>query len=106
MATKKGTNDAERRTTKSTGASAPDDFPVELLGEFAELPEQLVKNIGTIAGASVAGGGYFGISVTDDGDSCRLAVRSGLFVLDKRFGSIAKLEGALAYCARKLADLG
>ena len=102
MATKKETSSAERRATNTQGNIAPDDFPSELAGEFAEISEQTVRNIGTIAGLAVRNGGYFGISVTDDGGSCRLAVRNGPFVLDKRFSTAAKLEGALAYCLRKL----
>jgi hypothetical protein len=82
--------------------TTPDDFPAELLGEFREMGRVLTGNLGTIAGLACAGGGYFGFSVTDDGESCRLAVRHGQFTLDKRFSSIAKLEGALAYCLGKL----
>jgi len=102
VATKKGILDAKRRPANTQGNVAPDDFPDELSGEFAELPDQTIKNIGTIAGFAVRNGGYFGISVTDDGGSCRLAIRNGPFVLDKRFSTLAKFEGALAYCLRKL----
>ncbi len=102
MAPIKGKQDVQRGSTERKGDTAPDDFPDELSGEFDTLSKTLVGNIGTIAGLAVAGGGYFGISITDDGGSCRLAVRSGPFVLDKRFSTVAKLEGALAYCLRKL----
>jgi len=102
MPTKKGNEDAQRRPVTPKASVAPDDFPEEFDGEFLKLPNQLVKNIGVIAGLAVSGGGYFGLSVTDDGGSCRLAVRNGPFVLDKRFSTIGKLEGALAYCLRKL----
>jgi len=102
MPAKQESTNAKRGTTDRKTDTAPDDFPDELNGEFSELSEQLVRNIGTIAGLAVSGGGYFGVSVTDDGGSCRLAIRSGPFVLDKRFSTIAKFEGALAYCLRKL----
>lgn len=102
MPAKKGTENAERRPTINQGNTAPDDFPNELGGEFTALPEVTVRNIGVIAGLAVTGGGYFGLSVTDDGGSCRLAIRNGSFVLDKRFSTVAKFEGALAYCLRKL----
>jgi len=83
---------------------APDDYPEELRGEFAKLPAQCVKNIGTIAGLTVSSGGYFGLSVTDDSGSLRLAVRHGAFVLDKRYYGLVQFETALAYCLRKLGD--
>ncbi len=102
MATKKGTEDVQRRTAGTQGNTAPDDFPDELGGEFTTLPEVTIRNIGVIAGLAISGGGYFGLSVTDDGGSCRLAIRNGPFVLDKRFSTVAKFEGALAYCLRKL----
>ena len=100
---KEVTHDA-RRQNNSQGNTAPDDFPSELLGEFATLPSQTVQNVGTIAGLAVGGGGYFGLSVTDDGGSVRLAIRHGSFVLDKRFYGLTKFEGALAYCLGKLRD--
>jgi len=100
--TKQESNDAKRRATERKADTTPDDFPDELNGEFSDLSDVLVRNIGAIAGLAVSGGGYFGVSVTDDGGSCRLAIRNGSFVLDKRFSTIAKLEGALAYCLRKL----
>jgi len=102
MPSTKGKDNDQRGPATHKADTTPDDFPDELSGDFAILPRQLVENIGTIAGLAVSGGGYFGISVTDDGGSCRLAVRNGSFVLDKRFSTIAKLEGALAYCLRKL----
>jgi len=95
MATSKETKSGERRPISSKASVAPDDFPEEFDGEFVQLPSQLVKNIGVIAGLAVSGGGYFGISVTDDGGSCRIAVRNGSFVLDKRFSTITKLEGEI-----------
>jgi len=102
MPAKQESNNAKRGTADRKADTTPDDFPDELNGEFSDLPTQLVANIGTIAGLAISGGGYFGVSVTDDGGSCRLAIRNGSFILDKRFSTIAKLEGALAYCLRKL----
>lgn len=102
MATKKEITSAQRGPISPKADVSPDDFPAELDGDFAVLPGQLAKSIGAIAGLALRGGGYFGISITDDGGSCRLAVRNGTFALDKRFSSLVKLEGALAYCLRKL----
>lgn len=102
MSTKKEAANATKGNTVAKRDQAPDDFPAELSGEFAELSDVTVKNVGAIAGLSVRGGGYFGISVTDDGGSIRLAVRNGSFALDKRFYAVAKFEGALAYCLNKL----
>jgi len=102
MPGKQESNNAKRGAIERKADTTPDDFPDELDGEFSDLSDVLVRNIGAIAGLAISGGGYFGISVTDDGGSCRLAIRNGPFVLDKRFSTIAKLEGALAYCLRKL----
>ena len=92
------------RKTPDKPSTLPDDFPTELRGEFEQLPEQLTKNLGTIAGYAIADGGYFGISVTDDRDSCKLAVRCKSVTFEKRVGSITQLETLLAYCLRKLTD--
>lgn len=102
MAASKEKESAKRGTITPKRDTAPDDYPDDLDGEFASLDDQMVKNLGTICGLAIRGGGYFGISCTDDGQSVRLAVRNGAFVLDKRFSARAKLEGALAYCLRKL----
>jgi len=94
------------RSTHTQGNTAPDDYPEELRGDFEQLSPQTIQNIGTVAGAAISGGGYFGLSVTDDGGSARLAIRHGAFVLDKRYYAVGKFEAALAYCVRKLAELG
>jgi hypothetical protein len=97
-------SNATKRNTEVKRDTTPDDFPDELRGEFEHLPKQLTANLGTIAGIAVSGGGYFGISVTDDGGSVRLAIRHGAFAIDRRFYAIGKLESALAYCLGKLRD--
>lgn len=104
MPTKRGTKNATDATRTSARDTTPDDFPDELRGDFDALSGQLVENLGTIAALAVSGGGYFGISVTDDGGSVRLAIRHQSFNLDRRFYGIGKLEAALAYCLRKLRD--
>lgn len=104
MPTKKGTTDAKRGHTANQADTAPADFPTGLDGEFSRLPAQTVKNLGTIAGLAVADGGYFGISVTDDGGSCRLAVRHQQVVLDKRLYRLSHLDTALAYLLSKLRE--
>lgn len=93
-----------RQKTNQPAATAPDDFPEELGGEFEEMGGQLAANIGTVASLAVRGGGYFGISVTDDGGSVRLAVRHESVTLDRRFYALGKLEAALAYLVRKLGE--
>lgn len=85
--------------------SVPADFPAEYGGEFQQLSPQLCANLGTLAGLTLASGGYFGISITDDGGSVRLALRRGPFQFDKRFYSLAKFEGATAWVARRLEEL-
>lgn len=95
---------ATKRDTEVKRDTTPDDFPAELRGEFEQLPRQLAANIGAVARAAVVGGGYFGLSITDDGGSARLAIRRGSFVLDRRFYAVGKLEAALAYCVGKLRD--
>jgi hypothetical protein len=82
----------------------PDDFPSELRGEFSEFTDVNIRCIGIVAGHAVTGGGYFGLSVTDDGDSCKLVVRHKKLAFEKRCGSIKQLETLLAYCQRKLTD--
>jgi len=102
MASAREKKNAPSGQVNKPGNTAPDDFPEELRGEFEQIPSQLAANIGAIAALAVAGGGYFGISVPDDGGSCRLAIRHKSFELDRRFSGIGKLEGALAYCLQKL----
>jgi len=104
VATKREATNESKRPTTAKRDTTPDDFPAELLGEFSSISGQLATNIGTIAGLAINGGGYFGISVTDDGGSVRLAIRHGAFELDRRFYAVGKLEGALAYCLTKLRD--
>lgn len=104
MATKESKSNASGRPSYDKRDTAPDDFPTELDGEFANLPAQTVQNIGVIAGLAVTSGGYFGLSCTDDGGSVRLAIRHGSFALDKRFYAATKFEAALAYCLRKLRE--
>lgn len=106
MPTRGSKKDATASTGNTSRTHTPDDFPDELRGDFDEIPAQLAANIGTIAGIAVSGGGYFGISVTDDGGSARLAIRHKSFDLDRRFYGVGKLEAALAYCLRKLQDGG
>ena len=102
----------ERESKKNGNARAkitspiglPDDFPSELLGEFANLSDVTAGNIGHICRWAVSGGGYFGFSITDDGDSCKLAIRSKKLSIEKRCGSLVQLETLLAYCRKKLTD--
>lgn len=97
-------SNARGRETNNQRDTAPDDYPAELRGEFERLHGQVVQNIATVAAAAISGGGYFGLSVTDDSGSLRLAIRHGAFALDKRYYGLAQFETALAYCMRKLGE--
>jgi hypothetical protein len=104
MATKGKQTNAERRAVEPKGDVTPADFDFITSGDFSDLSGQIVQNIGVVAAATTSGGGYFGLSTTDDGGSCRLAVRHGSLVLDRRFYRLTDLESALAYCIRKLRE--
>jgi hypothetical protein len=104
MPTGEKKSNATKRSPEVKRDTTPSDFPAELRGEFEDFPQQLSSNIGVVARASVAGGGYFGLSVTDDGGSVRLAIRHGNFAIDRRFYDVRKLEQALAYCIGKLRE--
>lgn len=82
----------------------PNDFPDILRGEFERFGDVHTGNIGTIAALALRGGGYFGISVTDDGGSCKLAVRCGKVAFEKRCYSLVQFEALLAYSLKKLTD--
>jgi len=97
---------ATRQKANQPATTTPDDFPEELGGEFEQMGGQLAANIGTVAAMVCSGGGYFGLSVTDDGGSVRLAVRHESLALDRRFYALGKFEAALAYLVRKLGDAG
>lgn len=104
MATK-GTNNAKQQRTNSSTADHGEDFLAgEFTGEFAEISEQLAANLGTIAKLAVIGGGYFGISVSDDGVTSRLVIRRGAMATDRRFYRTSDLEHALAVALKKLAE--
>jgi hypothetical protein len=104
MPTGEKKSNVSKRNPEVKRDTTPDDFPEELRGEFEDLPQQLAANIGVVARATVIGGGYFGLSVTDDGGSVRLAIRRGTFAIDRRFYDVRKLESALAYCIGKLRE--
>lgn len=95
---------AKPGTIHREAIALPDDFPSELRGEFSELSDVNIKCIGIVAGHAVVGGGYFGLSITDDGDSCKLVVRHKKLAFEKRCGSLKQFETLLAYCQRKLTE--
>lgn len=103
MNKKERTNHGTRSATNNQAPNVPDDFPSELLGEFAVLSDVVAGNLGIIARLATSGGGYFGFSITDDGGSCKLAVRHASLSFDRRLYSVVQLETLLAYCLRKLA---
>lgn len=101
--TTKGTKDA--RTTKSArdADTEKEDFLAgELHGEFTELPEQFANTIGQVARLTIAGGGYFGLSVSDDGVSAKLVINRGKLRTERRFYRLTDVEAALAVCLNKL----
>jgi len=102
MATK-GTNNARtKRTSDATPGDSEDFLAGEFSGEFTDLSDQLAANIGTIARLAVSNGGYFGISVSDDGVTSRLVIRRGTVATDRRFYRVTDLEHALAVALHKL----
>jgi hypothetical protein len=98
----KGDKGGNNRPVPRETTPLPDDFPSELRGEFSEFSAVNIKCIGIIAGHATVGGGYFGLSITDDGDSCKLVVRNKKLAFEKRCGSLKQFEALLAYCQTKL----
>lgn len=92
-----------KREGSESGPSPTDEFDNEFPSEFAGFPKQLIANIGPVIERALLGGGYFGISISDDRGSCKLVVRHGPFEFDRRLPTINHLEQALAFCFRKLA---
>lgn len=103
MAGKRSNNVLPTNTQGPRPSDVPADFPSEFDGEFTGLSGQLLANLATLAGMAVGGGGYFGISITDDGGSIRLAIRRASFTFDKRFYNLHKFEGACAWLAQRMA---
>ena len=101
MTTKRGETNATKRNKPVESLGVPDDFPAELLGEFSDLPDRLWTNIGTVIGLALAHGGYFGLSITDDGGSAKLAVRCTYVSFEKRVYKLADLERLTAYLLGK-----
>lgn len=103
MATRSKTN-GPKPNSSDRATALPDDFPSDLRGEFDGLPTNVCTAYGIVAGLALAGGGYIGLSTTDDGSSCKLAVRAARLSFEKRVISIAQLEKLLVYCKNKLTD--
>lgn len=97
--TTKGAKLNGKRDKIEVDATSKADFLTGLIsGEFTDIQPQLAANIGTIAGLAISGGGYFGLSVSDDGVSAKLVIHRGNLQTDRRFYRIADLEAALAKC--------
>lgn len=101
MTTKRGETNATKRNKPTEPLGLPDDFPPELLGEFSNIPDRFWTNFGTICGLCLTGGGYIGLSITDDGGSVKLAVRCPYVSFEKRVYKLADLEAVTAYMLRK-----
>ena len=93
-----------KRTSASESAIFPDDFPLGLGNEFFGIPELFWRNYGVVTGRVLSRGGYIGISVTDDGGSCKLAVRCPYISFEKRLYKLADAESVIAYLLTKTQD--
>lgn len=91
-----------RRKKDSPDASSEDIFAGSVTAQFGAIPKSIEAQVGLVARLTISAGGYFGLSVTDDGGSCRLAIRHGTLVADRRFYTLGDLEAALSTCYSKL----
>lgn len=73
-------------------------------GDFTELPGTLEPALGAVIRVCVRKGGYFGLSVTDDGGSAKLTVRTGRVTVDRRFYKLADFTAAIAKIFASLRD--
>lgn len=105
MTTKGPKNVVNGRKTTGTDVPSEDLFDGEFPGEFADLPKTIENPIGVVARLVCSNGGYFGLSITDDGGSARLAIRTGKFVADKRFYRLTELEAALSKAFSRLREV-
>lgn len=102
---KKGPNNVNNgRKAPDQNAPTEDLFDGEFPGEFTDLPKTIENPLGVVARLVCSNGGYFGLSITDDGGSARLAIRTGKFVADKRFYRLTELEAALAKAFSRLRE--
>ncbi len=104
MTTKGAKPNAKSKPRSQPSPETADEFDSQFPPEFSGLPDQLVTNFGPIIRLALAGGGYFGISVSDDRNSCKLAVRCGQFIFERRLNGIKQLEAASAFCFGKLRE--
>jgi len=102
MTTKGSKTNAPSTKPKTEDAPSEDIFAGEQFGQFGQIPPGLEAAIGALCRITIQSGGYFGLSVTDDGGSCRLAIRSGGLSADRRFYALPDLETAIARCYAKL----
>lgn len=102
MTTKRSANNGRKGAGQAEETPLPDDFPAELVGDFATIPGTFWKNYGTVAGLVLARGGYIGLSITDDAGSGKLAVRCPRVSFDKRVYKFKDLETLVVYCLNKL----
>lgn len=102
MATKGTKNAGTAKSARDADTEKEDFLAGELHGEFTELPEQFANTIGQVARLTIAGGGYFGLSVSDDGVSAKLVINRGKLRTERRFYRLTDVEAALAVCLNKL----
>jgi len=101
----KGVKNATRnRKANSTDAEAEDIFSDLPSGDFAGLPQSLEAALGALVRVCTRRGGYVGISITDDGGSAKLTIRTGNFHADRRFYKLADFEAAVAQVFGKLRE--
>lgn len=104
MPTKKDQSNAKPRTRAGKTDQVESQLDFEFSSEFSDLPEILCTNLGIILRLAIRNGGYFGLSVTDDGGSARLAIRCSRFTLDKRVYQLRQLELIASTVYSKLRD--
>lgn len=103
MAKKELNNGTGRYAHPAAFTDAP-PLDLGLSEEFGNLPGQLTTNLGTVIGLVLRGGGYFGLSITDDGGAARIAVRCKRFTVDRRVYKLTDLQAVVSKIHTALRD--
>jgi len=95
-----------RTSSSSTPAMASaDTVSYQFSLPFVELDRVTADNLGKLLRLALIGGGYFGISIPDDGGNCRLAIRCTRLVVDVRCHNFADFGTVLADLHKRLTDV-
>lgn len=100
----KGTKNGQSQPKAYEPLAIPDDLPDDLKSSFGDLGEDFKRAFGPIVARACVGGGYVGFSVSDDGDSCKLVVRTARFAIEKRCYSVKQLDSLCTYVWSKLTN--